>query len=419
MEVQWAAPDNDLGYVRPWLYDKQTEAIFNDARDSVIEASTKSGKTIGCIVWIVEKAILEGCRGRHYWWVAPVSDQADIAFRRIKDGLNLDDYTYNETRKTITLYNGAMIWFKSGDKPDSLYGEDVYAAVVDEASRVKTESWYALRSTLTATRGPIRIIGNVKGRNNWMYRMARLAQSGREDMYYAKITAYDAARAGVIKLAEIEDAKVIYPENVFKELFLAEAGDDEGNPFGIKHIEACIDPNGLKKGDPFVWGWDVAKYTNYTVGIGLDYDGDVVRFERFQDSWDSTISRIVNHTNGLMALVDSTGSGDQVLERLRADGGLNFEGFVFSSQSKQLLMVGLALMIQNREITYPDGQIVKELMAFEYENRAEKVLYRAPKGMHDDCVDSLALASRLWKRQQTQGGDAAPISVVQVSSWRI
>jgi phage FluMu gp28-like protein len=418
MGVQWETPENDLGYVRPWLYKKQTAAIFNDARYSVIEASTKSGKTIGCIVWLVEKAILEGCRGRHYWWVAPVSDQADIAFRRIKDGLDLADYTYNETRKTITLYNGAMIWFKSGDKPDSLYGEDVYAAVVDEASRVKTESWYALRSTLTATRGPIRIIGNVKGRNNWMYRMARLAQSGREDMHYAKITAYDAAHAGVIKLAEIEDAKVIYPINVFRELFLAEAGDDEGNPFGITHIDACARLGMMKEGEPYVWGWDVAKHTNFTVGIALDYEGDVVRFERFQDSWDSTVQRITNHTNGLPALVDSTGSGDQVVERLKLDGGINFEGFTFSVQSKQALMVGLALMIQGREITYPEGKIVDELKAFEYENRGDKILYRAPKGMHDDCVDSLALSARLWKRQQIQGGDAAPINIVQASGWR-
>lgn len=417
LKVYWETPDNDVGYERPWLYDKQTKAIFNDSRYSIIEASTKSGKTVGCIVWILEKAITEGTRGRHYWWVAPVSDQADIAFRRIKDGLSQGDYTANETRKTITLFNGAMIWFKSADKPDSLYGEDVYAAVVDEASRCKPESWHALRSTLTSTKGPIRIIGNVKGRNNWMYRMARMAEGGREGMSYHKITAYDAAEAGVIDWGEIEDAKAIYPEPVFKELYLAEASDDEGNPFGFDHIEACIGP--LSEEDPFVWGWDVAKYTNYTVGIGLDYNGTVARFERFQDSWDSTISRILNYTNGLPALVDSTGSGDQVLERLKREGGANFEGLVFSAQSKQALMVGLALMIQNREIQYPEGQIVKELEAFEYERRGDNVLYRAPQGMHDDCVDSLALAAKMWKRQQIYGADATPINIMQHSGWAL
>jgi hypothetical protein len=42
---------------------------------------------------------------------------------------------------------------KSGEKPDGLYGEDVFAAVIDEASRMREEAWHALRSTLTATRG--------------------------------------------------------------------------------------------------------------------------------------------------------------------------------------------------------------------------------------------------------------------------
>jgi hypothetical protein len=41
------------------------------------------------------------------------------------------------------LPNGSVVWFKGGDKPDSLYGEDVYAAVIDEASRCKEEVWAA------------------------------------------------------------------------------------------------------------------------------------------------------------------------------------------------------------------------------------------------------------------------------------
>ena len=33
-----------------------------------------------------------------------------------------------------------------------------------EASRAREEAWHALRSTLTATRGKVRVIGNVKER---------------------------------------------------------------------------------------------------------------------------------------------------------------------------------------------------------------------------------------------------------------
>jgi len=61
----------------------------------------------------------------------------------------------------------------------------------------------------------------------------------------------------------------------------------------------------------------------------------------------------------------------------------------------QQLMEGLAGAIHRREITYPDGPIVHELEAFQYEHAASGVRYAAPAGMHDDPVSALALAVKL------------------------
>ena len=65
------------------LYPKQHSAIFDPARYSAIEASTKSGKTMACLVWIMVQAA-NGCKGQHFWWVAPVYPQARIAFNRLR-----------------------------------------------------------------------------------------------------------------------------------------------------------------------------------------------------------------------------------------------------------------------------------------------------------------------------------------------
>ena len=180
-----------INFTRPPLYPRQQDAIYAAERYSVIEASTKSGKTVGCMVWLTEQAWL-GQRGHEYWWVAPILEQARIVFRRLKRGLSAGTFSTNESDPSITLLNGAVLRFKGADNPDSLYGEDVHAAVIDEATRVKEDAWFAVRSTLTATRGKVRIIGNVKGRRNWAYRLARRAESGEPDMHYARITAYDA-----------------------------------------------------------------------------------------------------------------------------------------------------------------------------------------------------------------------------------
>jgi hypothetical protein len=55
-------------------------------------------------------------------------------------------------------------------------------------------------------------------------------------------------------------------------------------------------------------------------------------------------------------------------------------------------MERLSLAIQRGEIRFPEGPIVTELEAFEYQYTRTGVRYGAPEGMHDDCVCALALA---------------------------
>ncbi len=384
-----------IHYNRPQLANYQLDALFNDSRYGVVEASTKAGKTAACLVWIIEQA-LQGKSDQDFWWVAPVYGQARIAFRRLKAGLPRESYAANESDLTLTLINGARIVCKSAEKPDNLYGEDVFAAVFDEASRAREEAWHALRSTLTATRGKVRIIGNVKGRKNWAYKLARRAESGEPGMSYAKITAYDAIDAGILSEDEIEDARRQLPDNVFRELYLAEPSDDEGNPFGMIAIRDCIVP--LSTDEPICFGVDLAKSVDWTCVIGLDKRKQVCVFERFQKPWNDTIETVRRIVGKTKALVDSTGIGDAVLESLQAGGRSNFEGFKFSQSSKQQLMEGLAVAIQKNEISFPEGIITNELEAFEYEYTRTGVRYSAPSGMHDDTVCALALAVNVASR---------------------
>lgn len=375
----------------PALYDKQRQAIFNSARYAIIEASTKTGKTAGCLIWLADLAF-QGRSGQNFWWVAPVSTTARMAYTRMKRAIPRDLYTYHDTYLTITLANGPVIWFKSADKPDSLYGEDVYGAVIDEATRCKEDSWYAVRSTLTKTQGPVRIIGNVKGRKNWAYTIARKAESGADGMTYSKLTAYDAVDAGVLALEEVEDAKANLPEHVFRELYLAEPSDDGGNPFGIAAIERVKLEAPSTKPTAY-YGVDLAKSVDWTWIIGIDSDGHQTESHRFQKDWGATKETILQIIGNTPALIDSTGNGDPVVEDLQRQRS-NVEGFKFTSTSKQQLMEGLAYAIQQERIGYYDAALGNELKAFEYEYTRNGVRYSAPDGLHDDGVCALALAER-------------------------
>lgn len=381
-----------LEYDRPKLYKKQELSVFHNKRYGLVEASTKAGKTHSHLVWLLEQAVY-GVKGGNYWWVAPVYSQAKIAYTRMKEAIRQDLYKANETDLKITLINGAHIWFKSAEKPDNLYGDDVMAAVLDEASRMREASYHAIRSTLTATRGKIRLIGNVKGRKNFFYNLCRKAESGDPDMQYMKLTAYDAVEGGVLELEEVEDAKRQLPDIVFKELYLAQPADDGGNPFGISAIAMCVAPLSTKPAVCF--GVDLAKSYDWCVIIGLDEDGATCSFTRFQKPWGDTVVEIKRIVGSKPCFVDSTGLGDPILERLQENGGYNFEGYHFSSASKQKLMEGLALAISTGNIRFPDNVIRQELDEFGYQYTRTGIKYSAPDGLHDDCVCALALANMI------------------------
>jgi len=359
--------------------------------------------TVGCLFWLIEQAITQPGSRRNYWWVAPTFPVAQIAFRRAQNMLQPREmWSANGSESFLEwLPNGSRIWFKGAERPDNLYGEDVYAAVIDEASRVREESFHAVRSTLTFTRGPLRIIGNVKGRRNWAYALARKAESGAPDMHYSRLTAHDAVKGGVLDADEVADAKRILPAAVFRELYLAEPTDDGSNPFGLEAIDQVTRP--MMSIEPtVVHGVDLAKSQDWTVDIGLDEAGMVSHFERYQCPWPETEGQLVRAIGDTPALIDSTGVGDPVVDGLQRTIP-NVEGFKFTAQSKQQLMEGLAVAIQKGDVGIVDGPIRSELEDFTYEYTRTGMKYSAPQGMHDDCVCALALAVR--KRQGVAPGN--------------
>lgn len=395
----------EINYTRPFVYDYQRAIIDSPARFTVTEAATKIGKSASHLIWLFEQPlVLKLSKGKAVWWISPVYGQAEIMFNRLKNQLSDPEgktvtnfLKFNETKLTATYPTGAVMHFKSAEKPDNLYSEDVYAAVFDEFTRAREAAWFALRTTLTSTGGKCKFIGNVKGRKNWGYKMAQKAKNGEDPNYeYFKITAYDAANAGMMTkdgrpmADEIADAKRDLPDNVFKELYEAEASEDGSNPLGVSHIARAVMPLSAEK--PVCFGVDLAKKNDWTVITGLDKYGQICYFDRFQRDWDQTTKEIIALPPGKIC-IDATGVGDPIAEavaRVR-----DTELFIFSSRSKQMLMEGLAAAIQKREITILDGVMKDEADSMEFEYTRNGVLYTVPSGMHDDCVYSLGLAKKI------------------------
>jgi phage FluMu gp28-like protein len=411
-----------ITYTRPVLFQYQTDILNSSARFTVTVAATKVGKTASHIVWLFEQALI--CKkNQSVWWIAPTFGQAKIAYNRMKVQIsNRNFFTANETNLVITLITGAKIEFKTGEKPDNLYGDDVYAFVFDEFTRAREAAWFALRSTITSTGGKGKFIGNARGNKNWGYKLAMRAKGGQEaDYAYFKITAYDAAASGMKTkdgrpfIEEIEAAKRDLPVNIFGELYLAEASEDGSNPFGLKYIAACCVP-ALSGQESICYGIDLARKIDFVSIIGLDKLGSMSHYHNFTKvGWQQTIATIKYLKNKPMA-IDSTGVGDVVIsdaEQVQTQ----IEPYIFTQASKQRLMEGLAIGIQSRKILIADdgnvvngtGKIRHQLEQFEVEYTRSGVKYSAPEGEHDDDVCALALAWHKWQ--------SAAKSDVNISVW--
>lgn len=294
----------------------------------------------------------------------------------------------------IELITGGIIEFWSLDNPNAGRSRKYKRAVVDEAAFTKNlwEAWTeSIRPTLTDLKGDGWFLSTPKGKNDF-HKLYMRGKHGEKDWMSWQMSTYTNP---YIDPAELDDAKRDLPEIAFRQEYMAEFSDNLANPFGLPFIQQCTYP--LSPEPPVCFGIDLAKSFDYTVITGIDKNGAVCYFDRFQKDWRQTVKTIQDLPRNIPIAIDSTGVGDPIGEdiaRVMSD----VELFKFTAQSKQQIMEGLAAAIQQRKITFPEGVIVDELSNFEFQYTRTGVKYSAPAGLHDDCVCSLALA---WKKYQT------------------
>ena len=201
-------------------------------------------------------------------------------------------------------------------------------------------------------------------------------------------------REGVLDGEEIMSAKATMSERRFRELYEVVPSDDSGNPFGVSAIIACIQEEMPEDRDVVVLGLDVGKMVDKSAMVGLNQFGEAVWVDHWRDtSWTHTIARVehsVKRLGGPIVYADTTGVGSPIAEMLE-ERGVDVEGVTFSQKSKLELFDGLAADIQHGRVSYPQGDIVRELMGFRYEISPTGAIKYA--GDPDDWVDALALAN--------------------------
>jgi hypothetical protein len=364
----------------------QLQIISEAKRFNVLDCGRRFGKSKLAANILCENA-LEGNPGAYF---APTYKLLEGTFKDILTALqSLISRKHDNQR--IELITGGSIEFWSLENPLAGRSRKYKVAIIDEAAfnRNLWQSWTeAIRPTLTDLKGSAWFMSTPKGKNDF-YKLWMRGQTGEPDWMSWQMPTITNP---FIDAAEIEAARRDLPELAFKQEYLAEFNDNVANPFGLDYIRICT---GQLSNEPSVcYGIDLAKSFDWTVIIGLDRFGVVSHFERFQRPWNETKEIIRRLPRGAIK-IDSTGVGDPITEDIQRDRG-DVHSFKYTSTSKQQLMEGLAAAIHQRKVIYPEGVIKAELESFEYQMTGTGVKYTAPPGLHDDCVNALALAWSMY-----------------------
>lgn len=405
----------------PALHPKQAEFVNDTHRVVVASCGTKTGKTFGLSIWLLRHA------WNNYqsmnWWTAPTIRQARISFNYIGRWLPMGRYRVNRSDLAYYLLRSdgsvhSTIEFRSADNPDSLRGEGVHAAVVDEAGIWTRPSFISVQTTLTRTQGLLRIISTPKGRN-WFYDEWQKGWSGnpKRDKDYASYTLPTSSNPTVPR-ASIEHARRNMPADAFRQEFEAEFLSESAGVF--RNFDECSLSQLYNKpmaGHKYCIGIDWAKHNDYTVFIvGDQSTRDVVHIERWQDvDWNLNIDRAIRLArfwNGASVMMDATGIGDPIYDAMHAQYP-NTAGYSISTNNaKKALVQKLQLAFEREQISIPDPSIntepmkflmatalLEELRMYSYRLTPTGIMqFSAPEGYHDDFVVALALLN--WQFQE-------------------
>ena len=363
-----------------------------------IKTSRQWGKSLFAMQLVLNHAINESKVS--IAWFSPYIAQCKKVMKQIYEAIEKSKIikNYNQTDRIIELNNGSKIQFFGVDNEDAIRGNTFDYCVCDEAAYYPRDVFeFVIRPTLLVKGKKCYIISTPRGKHNWFYKYY-----SQDNKSYTSIEG-NYLENKYIDIEEIEAARQLLPDHIFRQEYLGEFLDSEFQVF--QNIEKCAILNNWAKHSSFNYaGLDLGRKNDYTVLTILNDKGEVVEIYRSNNkTWNILINDVVTILRKYNAhcVVDATGVGDAVFEQLN-NVYKNVYPFIITGlgkESKQTLIEKLIISLQNNKLILPTKELYQplhdEMSAFEcvYTPTSRSIKYQAMNGFHDDIVLSLALAN--------------------------
>ena len=340
-------------------------------------------------------ALGEAMYGGQVAWIVPTYRNARALWRFIEQHAT-GFGTLHRSEMSVQFVSGRLAVY-TADNDIALRGEAFDLVIIDEAARIREETYTdVVLPTLADRGGRLIAISTPMGRN-WFWREYMRGKEGNPDHRCFNAPTINNPMPNIQRAAAL--AQTMVSERTYKQEWLAEFIDEAGGVF--RGIDACIrQPPPPNEQSNFVIGVDWGRTHDATVFTVLD--SATMQVHAIERMSDTNYSLQVDRLKRLSAiwkpsiiLAEGNSMGGPLVEALQRME-LPVQSFMTTAITKAPLIDGLALAIERGDIyLVPDRILLNELEAYEGKRLPSGVMrFSAPNGMHDDHVMSLALAVR-------------------------
>lgn len=171
---QAAVAEDVTTILLPKLWSHQQAFVDDEAQFTVCKSATKCGKTMAAAWWLARQVI--ETPGGLFWWVGPTNEVGLIGYLTVLALLESIVAKKQERPWKFKTVHGAAVGLKTAQEPEFLRGAGVKGMVLDEAGAPDFDkAWPEIRTTISATRGRLKIVGNPGDAGQFLDRAERWA----------------------------------------------------------------------------------------------------------------------------------------------------------------------------------------------------------------------------------------------------
>lgn len=388
--------------------DIVTEILNSKARYIALNASRQFSKST-----ILENVLMfRALNTKHCkcLYITPTYALSKIVMNKLFNNL-VDSQvvkSFNKSDNIISFVNGSEIYFRSGTNPDTIRGLSVNYVFIDESAFMSDNVWNITRPTMAVIGKQCVMVSTPRGKTGFFFQTCQLGESG--DPNYLYLFGHFKDNPFYNK-DDVEQARLILPDNIYKQEYLAEFLDDGGSVFqNVPNCQNIHSFKGYQNEGPYSIGIDLGRQSDFTVVTVLNRYNDVVDIMRInQKDWTliiGDINSLIRKYRGASILCETNGIGDVVFDLLRKSNP-DIRSFVTTNETKNEIIEELIHAFQTESIHIPNQTLFPPLhqeintYSFNYSPRTRRIIYGAINGFHDDCIMSLAIA---LKAKNKRGG---------------